>query len=255
MKPSNDQVAAARILLSEIVTMLAEHRDDAVLVGGWVPGLLFPEAIPPHVGSIDVDFAMRLQQDAYVRLVDVLRERGFHQGKNGYQFFKEMTLHGRKVITRLDLLTSELHHEEFFAEAQPDAAPEPIRGAEVAFADNQITPIGEHGILRVAGIVAFLVMKSLAMHNRNNEKDAYDIHFCLENHPGGSSGLAKLFLPWRGDPLVDEALQKMAARFRSEEDDGPRIVATVEQSNGEGRAIRKLQVYTRVREFLNLCTA
>jgi hypothetical protein len=62
-----------------------------------------------------------------------------------------------------------------------------------------------------------------------------------------------LFRPWRGDALVDEALAKPAARFRSEEDDGPLMVADVEEVIGDVRSIRKLTVYTRVAEFLTRC--
>ena len=112
MASGNEQVTAARALLGEVCALLAEHRDDAVLVGGWVPEVLFPEARPSHVGSIDVDMAMRLQRTGYARLVALLRERGFHQGENGYQFFKEIPLpNGRTVRARLDLLTSQQHHE------------------------------------------------------------------------------------------------------------------------------------------------
>jgi hypothetical protein len=107
--------------------------------------------------------------------------------------------------------------------------------------------------VRVAGIVAFLVMKSLALAERGKPKDAYDIHFCLEQYPDGLESLAGLFLAWRGDVLVDEALTKLAARFRSDEDDGPRMVADVEEVIGDARAIRKLAVYTRVNKFLPLC--
>ena len=253
MASGNEQVTAARALLGEVCALLAEHRDDAVLVGGWVPEVLFPEARPSHVGSIDVDMAMRLQRTGYARLVALLRERGFHQGENGYQFFKEIPLpNGRTVRARLDLLTSQQHHEEFFAGARPDEAPEPIRGADMAFADNALVEVGNAGTLRVTGIVAFLVMKSLAMHGRNNEKDAYDIHFCLEQYPGGLQALAALFHPWRDDALVDEALAKMAAKFRSEEDGGPRVIADIDQLVGEARARRKLEAATRVQEFLRL---
>jgi hypothetical protein len=253
MTPGSEQVTAARALLHEVCALLAEHRDDAVLVGGWVPEVLFPEARPSHVGSIDVDVAMRLQRDGYARLVALLRERGFHQGENGYQFFKDVPLtNGRIGHARLDLLTSQRHHEEFFAGARPDEAPEPIRGAEMAFDDNALVEIDDAGALHVTGLVAFLVMKSLAMHSRDNGKDAYDIHFCLEQYPDGLEALAALFHPWRDDALVDEALAKMDACFRSEEDDGPRIVADIDQLVGETRAIRKLQAATRVQEFLRL---
>ncbi len=122
----------------------------------------------------------------------------------------------------------------------------------MAFADNAVLEVGGAGLLRVAGIVAFLVMKSLAMYERSNEKDAYDIHFCLEQYPDGLEALAALFRPWRADALAGEALQKIAARFRSEEDDGPRIVADMEGLMGEPRDIRKQQAATRVQEFIRL---
>ena len=40
------------------VAILAAFRDAMVVVGGWVPDLLFPAADPRHVGSIDVDLAL-----------------------------------------------------------------------------------------------------------------------------------------------------------------------------------------------------
>lgn len=251
MAPSNEQVNAARALLREVCELLAEHRDNAVLVGGWVPDVLFPDARPSHIGSIDVDLAMRLNRPSYERLVTILKSKGFHQGENGYQFFRQIPISEKRTATvRLDLLTSQKHHAEFFAGADVNQAPEPIRGAEVAFTDNRLTPVGDDGQLRVVGVMAFLVMKSLAMHNRDNGKDAYDIHFCLEHYPDGLMALAELFHPWLEDPLVNEALQKMSAKFRSDEDDGPRVVADIDQLVGESRAIRKLQVATRVKEFL-----
>jgi predicted nucleotidyltransferase len=107
--------------------------------------------------------------------------------------------------------------------------------------------------IRVAGIVAFLVMKSLALAERAKPKDAYDIHFCLENYPDRLAALANECRRFEDDPLLQEALQKLAAKFRSEEDDGPRMVADVEEVIGDARAIRKLAIYTRVSDFLALC--
>lgn len=252
MPPSNEQVHAARALLHDLCVLLAEHRDDAVLVGGWVPDVLFPEARPPHVGSVDVDLVMRLNREGYGRLTAILVNRGFHQGENGYQFFRHVpAADGRSIVVRLDLITSAKFHAEHFGDAAGHQTPEPIRGAEVAFADNQLADVGD-GRLRVAGIVAFLVMKSLAMHNRTNEKDAYDIHFCLEHYPDGHEAVARLFHPWRGDPLVEEALTKLGMKFRDENDDGPRIVADMDRAMGESRAIRKMQAAMRVQEFLQL---
>jgi hypothetical protein len=253
MPAPNDQVRAARALLREVCALLDAYRDDAVLVGGWVPDVLFPAALPPHAGSVDVDLAVRLDRAAYERVEALLRREGFHQGENGYQFFKPIMIDGSIVTARLDLLTSARHHDEHFAGRS--TAPQAVHGADMAFRDQAAVAANaaDTAHMRVAGIVAFLVMKSLALADRGKPKDAYDIHFCLEQYPDGLESLAGLFLAWRGDVLVDEALAKLAAKFRSEEDDGPRMVADVEEVIGEARAIRKLTVYTRVNEFLRLC--
>ncbi|MEO6992882.1 MAG: hypothetical protein ABI273_04575 [Lacunisphaera sp.] len=253
MPPSTEQVEAARALLRETCELLGEHRDEAVLVGGWVPDVLFPDAGPPHVGSIDVDLALRLNRLGYERLVTILRNRGFQQGVSGYEFYRSISIaEGRAIRVHLDLLTSEQLDAREFAGLAPRDKPQPVSGAEIAFRDNQLIVVGA-GQLRVAGILAFLVMKSLAMHARHNEKDAYDIHFCLENYPGQIEALALLFHPWRGDPLVEEALAKMAAKFRDEHDDGPRIVADMDRLfDPERRDIRKAQAALRVQEFLRL---
>jgi predicted nucleotidyltransferase len=253
MPAPNDQVRAARALLREVCALLDAYSDDAVLVGGWVPDVLFPAALPPHAGSVDVDLAVRLDRAAYEKVEALLRREGFHQGENGYQFFKPITIDGRIVTARLDLLTSTRHHDEHFVGSV--TAPQAVHGADIAFRDQAAVPVNaaDTAHVRVAGIVAFLVMKSLALAERGKPKDAYDIHFCLEQYPDGLESLAGLFLAWRGDVLVDEALTKLAARFRSDEDDGPRMVADVEEVIGDARAIRKLAVYTRVNKFLPLC--
>lgn len=252
MPGPTDQVQATRILLRDVCTLLAQHGDDAVLIGGWVPDVRFPDARPAHIGSIDVDMALRLGRVAHEGVVALLLRNGFRQGPNRYQFLKDVPLgHGRTFPARLDLLTSSRHHAEVFGDSP--VSPQPVHGADIAFRDNSVLPVGAgDGVqAHVAGIVAFLVMKSIALHDRVRAKDAYDIHFCLENYPDGSEALALLFAPFRGDELVQEGLQKLAAKFRSEEDEGPRLVADVEGQMGETRAIRKLVVFTRVHEFLN----
>lgn len=52
------QVEAARRVLIDIGQVLASFRDSVVVVGGWVPDFLLPEAEPEHIGSIDVDLAL-----------------------------------------------------------------------------------------------------------------------------------------------------------------------------------------------------
>ncbi|SUS07597.1 conserved hypothetical protein [uncultured Defluviicoccus sp.] len=249
----DERVEANRVLLREVCALLAAHGDDAVLIGGWVPDVRFPTARPPHIGSIDVDMLLRLRREQHVAVVALLLRNGFRQGQHRYQFFKDIRVgSGRVIPARLDLLTSARHHEEFFESSE--ASLQPLHGVDIAFRDNSVLPVGPVGEveIRVAGIVAFLTMKGIALHDRapQRPKDAYDIHYCLEQYPDGIPGIVAEFERFRGDELVREALGKMAGKFKDEEDDGPRMVADVEEIVGDYRAIRKREVYTRVSEFL-----
>lgn len=65
------------------------------------------------------------------------------------------------------------------------------RGAELAFEMfEEVTILGtlpnggkDSAKVRVASMVPFIIMKATAMQDRLKEKDAYDIYFCLKNHP------------------------------------------------------------------------
>jgi hypothetical protein len=240
-------VLASRQLLQEVCTLLAPFRDDAVLIGGWVPEIRFPDALPSHVGSIDVDFAMRASKARHAEVVALLLARGFRPGPEPYQFVKNLDIHGKSYPVRLDLLTSPQHHAAHFLKS--DAAPFPASGTELAFRDNSIESIGTAEV-RVASIVPLIVMKAYAIMERRKPKDAYDLNFCLENYPGGISALVEEFKTVADDPAVRAILTQLAGKFRDEEGEGPRDVVEIEGPMGEARAIRKFAVFTNVDDFL-----
>jgi len=109
-----------------------------------------------------------------------------------------------------------------------------VHGADIAFRDQAAVPVNaaDTAHVRVAGIVAFLVMKSLALPNAESRRTPTTSISVWSNTRTdwsrwpGYSRLAR-------DVLVDEALTKLAARFRSDEDDGPRMVADVEEVIGD----------------------
>jgi hypothetical protein len=241
------QVVAARRLLQEVCTLLAPFRDDTVLIGGWVPEIRFPDATPAHVGSIDVDFALRAGRERHAQVIALLLQNGFRQGTEPYQFVKNLEIAGRSFPVRLDLLTSRRHHAEIF-EGSP-AAPFPVGGAEYALLHYSLESIGSTEV-RVASVVPFLIMKAHAILGRDKPKDAYDLHFCLENFPGGIPALVVEFAGLIDDPDVRDVLSRLAGRFRDENDAGPCAVVEVEGQMGDARAIRKLAVFTQVDDFL-----
>lgn len=52
---TSDAVEAARSVLLELSRLLGEYQKGIVIVGGWVPELLFSQASRRHIGSLDVD--------------------------------------------------------------------------------------------------------------------------------------------------------------------------------------------------------
>ena len=52
----SDPTAASRAVLIEVANVLGAFREHLVVVGGWVPELLFPDK--GHIGSLDVDLAV-----------------------------------------------------------------------------------------------------------------------------------------------------------------------------------------------------
>lgn len=50
------ETEAARAVLLEVLNAIGAMRDELVIVGGWVPDLLYPES--NHIGSSDIDMAV-----------------------------------------------------------------------------------------------------------------------------------------------------------------------------------------------------
>ena len=82
--------------------------------------------------------------------------------------------------------------------------------------------------VRVAGILTYTVLKTLAFQDRHENKDAYDLVFVIANYPGGpiAAGRASAASPVAGHPQVAEALALLAARFADAGHDGPRAYSS-----------------------------
>ncbi len=87
----------------ELVRMLGEYKDDIVLVGGWVPELLFSKAQPRHIGSTDVDLAINhstVGEDRYRTILEHLKKHGYAEGPQPFIFFRTVNVNGRDVKVR-----------------------------------------------------------------------------------------------------------------------------------------------------------
>jgi hypothetical protein len=93
---STRQIEAARRVLVDLGQILASFMDCLVVVGGWTPDLLLPEADEPHVGSIDVDLAldvMKLTEGRYAELLKLLIDtKRYRKGRKEFQLLVDVDL-------------------------------------------------------------------------------------------------------------------------------------------------------------------
>lgn len=260
-------VQAARSVLLELARLLGQYRQDVVLVGGWVPELLFPEAELAHVGSLDVDLALNhgtLDVAGYRTIHELLVARSYYQDSAAqpFQYFRRVLVgEGQEIIVQVDFLAGEYggrgrkHRSQRVSDMQPRKA----RGCDLAF-DKPLTitlagrlPTGplDSATIHVVDVPVFMIMKAMAMASRLNEKDAWDIYFCLRSYPGGTAALAERFGPWLTHGLVREGLQITAEKFAAIDHYGPSAVAAFEGSrDAEDYAIRKRDAFERVHDLL-----
>ncbi len=237
-----DAVAAARSVLLEVWRILGEYRDQIVLVGGWVPELLFPDAEPKHIGSLDIDLALdhrAIGDAAYATINDLLTGRGYvRDDESSFTYQRTVRIGTQDIVVEVDLLAGEYEGtgRSNRRQAVQDVRPRKARGCDLAF-DSFDTidfpgrlPNGaeDRTRIRVAGIVPFLIMKGMALAGRLKEKDAYDIYFCIKNFPGGVDALASEFGGLAGHGLVKEGIANIAEKFSATNAYGPQSVADFE---------------------------
>jgi hypothetical protein len=78
-----------------------------VVVGGWVPDLLMPNAAPEHIGSIDVDLALdaaKLGDGPYAELLKLLLDTGrYEKGDKDFQLVTMVDLADGEAAVRVEV--------------------------------------------------------------------------------------------------------------------------------------------------------
>lgn len=260
-----EALRATRTVLIELMQLLGEFRDHVVVVGGSVPGLLLSDSPEPHIGTLDIDLAFdfrNIPDASYQTLLQALMSRGYRQGGQPFQFFREVPFSDRDPITvEVDLLAGEYGGtgRSHRTQVVQDARARKTRACDLVFENNNVIKIegdlpgGGHLTVqcRVAAIAPFLVMKGMALADRLKEKDAYDIYYCVHRYPGGLAALADAFRPHIENRLVREGLAKIREKFLSPEHAGPRWVADfLEIIDLEERAIQQRAAYEQITALL-----
>jgi len=265
---SERQTVAARRVLVDVGQVLASFVDCLVVVGGWTPDLLLPDADEPHVGSIDVDLALdaaKLDDGRYAELVKLLLDtKRYRVGEKDFQLVVEVDLrdgekpvqveveflapkdvklkkHKPKLLTDFRVLQIEACSEAFHNPVELEIPGQNVRGA-----NNTVR-------LRVASLADFLVMKAHAIGGRDKPKDTYDFCYCLEQFPAGMDKLAEDWKKRVGEKNIARAIEILREKFASVEAFGPQqLVEFHSAPDADTQAMHARRAYEVVKQFLDL---
>jgi hypothetical protein len=265
---SQRQTMAARRVLVDVGQVLASFVDCLVVVGGWTPDLLLPDADEPHVGSIDVDLALdaaKLKDGRYAELVKLLLDtKRYRPGEKDFQLVVEVDLKdGEKPVqVEVEFLAAKevklkknkpklladfrVLQVEACSEAFHNPVELKIPGQNVRGATDTVT-------LRVASLPDFLVMKAHAIGGRDKPKDTYDFCYCLEQFPAGMERLADDWKKRAGEKNIAKAIEILREKFASVDAFGPQqLVEFHSAPDADTQAMQARQAYELIQKFLSL---
>ncbi len=262
------QTEAARRVLVDVGQVLASFADCLVVVGGWTPDLLLPDADEPHVGSIDVDLALdaaKLNDGRYAELLNLLLDtRRYLPGEKDFQLVVKVDLNdGEKPVqVEVEFLAPKGVKLEKnapkllpgFRVLEVDAASEAFRSpVEHALSGRNVRGANNTVHVRVASLPDFMVMKAHAIGGRDKPKDTYDLCYCLEQYPGGMEKLAEDWRKRSAEKNIAKAVAILREKFAGVEAFGPQqLVEFHDAPSAEGRAMHARRAYELVQKLLTL---
>ena len=89
-----------------------QNREAFDFMDGLVPELLFANAQPKHVGSIDVDIALAhrtIDADVYRTIREHLSRHSYEEGPQPFIFFRTVTVGSQSVNVQVDFLAGDNH--------------------------------------------------------------------------------------------------------------------------------------------------
>lgn len=224
----------------ELWSTLGEYGGAMTLVGGSAPPLLVGD-VPndPYVGTLDVDVVidpLAVPGQTYRSIAAQLRGRGYEQAGQPFQWLRAVVVEEERIIVEVDLLApttarSGRRHRHERIEGEP--LPRRTDGAELvrdSFVDTEVDgrlPDGRPNRvrLRVASSAVIVVLKALAMRQRDKPKDSYDIDYLLAHHRGGIEAVAGDLRALEGTRPATDALRILEERFADVGSYGPTSVA------------------------------
>jgi len=230
-------------------------RHKICLVGGLVPRYLVRGDgydQPAHVGSTDVDVALRLavegdDQGAYSTLENNLKRNGFTRvDRSSWRWAANVD--GEIVVLELLGDSADVSPGSIF---RPKITPPAgtggvglfcVRGAELAFKDL-ITVERDVVLLdgassrvefQVANLAPYLALKADAYLDRRKAKDAYDFVYVIRWWDGGPEAAAAAVAssPVRREPFLTSAISRVLSDFAGPDRAGAVDYASLRAAGG-----------------------
>ena len=254
-----------------VATKLGDMMDDLVVVGGLVPSLLIdqgnlPAGSDPHVGTMDLDVGIALgilDDERYRTLTERLRRAEFEPDANdrGNPTRQRWKIQGPETVT-VDFLIPPSRPEDSggrLRDIEPDFAAMITAGLHLAFEDRRRVTLEGRTIREekaardvwVCGPGAYVVLKSLALRKRGENKDAYDLYYIVRNYGTTIDDVASSLKSLLHDPSAEEALSILEQDFGEHDRIGPRRTAEF-LTNGPDAEIQA-DVVGFVRQLLERC--
>ncbi len=246
--------------------------DRIYLAGGLAPRYIvgaLPEGAQAHVGTTDVDLVIGLALDdetfeTYRTLEANMKNSGLQQTEPSFRWIRDVD--GISVIVEFLCETEQVEPGRTFKPrggTGSGLAALNVRGAALVRQDFLTHELegtrlegGGHSkvALRIANILPYVVLKILAFQDRHENKDAYDLVFCILYYGDGptDAAAAAVISPIVKESVTREALQLLAERFETTTTDGPVAYASFLATPGdeEGEARLRQEAVVAVREFL-----
>jgi hypothetical protein len=257
-----DPVSASRAVLIEVGNVLGAFRDDLVVVGGWVPALLYPDR--GHMGSLDVDLTVRPTArtgNAYQSILKRLTEAGYRRQTGPTRFVKDVA--GLSDPVKVDLISGEYAGGAKAPAVQVDELQlSCLRGIDLAFAASEEREIADtmpdgtkNGVrVRVVRPEAFVLIKAFALDERAKDKDAYDIAFILEYYQPGLSDLADRVRGLMDNGLARQGYEILRGKFADIDTVGPVWAAQVFHEQGRDFEQARRAAFENAQELFRLVT-
>jgi hypothetical protein len=240
---NSEDTARAKSTCLLLAQILGKHmKNDLVIVGGIVPSLLFQDAEPDpvmgsHAGSNDVDLVLSLvilDDKQYTNVRDSLKSGDFAPDTKepSGNLVRQRWRHapsGALVDFLMPLVPSNDQAGGALQDLESDFAATTMLGLDLALQHRRhITLVGKDLCDRsvteevpVCHPAVLVMLKALAMADRDAYKDAYDLFFVLKASSEGPDGLGKFLSGLRPHRALDDMEKSLDSKFKTIDSAGP----------------------------------